>query len=115
MQQLSLSKEASDILKAMYQKYLLCKEDNATERTARHMGDLETIHRTYAADLPFEDVLDYCNELVQNGLLHTICSSGTIYDSELTAAGVAYMRDSGARIAQKWFDTIGTIINIVKK
>lgn len=92
MKEYNLTKETDALLCVLYANYK-DRHKSMPNFDARMCGDIDEVQQLVNSQFAVEDMLDYCWELRDNGLLTLIEGDGVFVQSQLTTEAVAFMQN----------------------
>lgn len=88
-----LTKESKTVLYHLYKEYQVRCSNGLSRSFSKEFGSSEEVQELLFPDWSVDDVDDYMRELKQAGYLEISCSSGIIYESNLTNEAIAHMEN----------------------
>ena len=88
-----LTKNSKIVLYHLYNEYRIRRSNGLSRSVSKDFGSSEEVQELLFPDWSVDDVEDCMCELEENGYLETHCSSGIIYQSNLTNGAIARMEN----------------------
>ena len=88
-----LTRDAKDLLKALYNAYQDRIADGVKKDTAKYFSDAQAIYDTVYAQQDFDDLVETIRELSRAGMLSVSWYDNTAYCCRLTDEAIKYMEN----------------------
>ena len=104
-----LTRDAKNLLKALYSAYQDRIADGVKKDTAKYFSDAQAIYDTVYAQQDLEDLVDTIRELSRAGMMSASWYDNSAYCCRLTDEAVDYMENSFKRIGKTIIDVVGKL------
>ena len=104
-----LTRDAKDLLKALYNAYQDRIADGVKKDTAKYFSDARTIYNDVYAEQDLDDLVDTIRELSRAGMMSVSWYNNTACCCRLTDEAVDYMENSFKRIGKTIIDVVGKL------